>query len=152
MEMRGRLQMTVASLLRAKRGDAAAANGAGLDAMTAAFQAFRRRSPTFESTTVLDDLRMWEYRRLDDGDHVYLDYTGGGVYAESQLRAHMELLRRNVFGNPHSVNPTSSAMTRLVESARDRVLEYFNASPDEYIAIFTPNATGALRLVGEAYP
>jgi hypothetical protein len=89
MEMTGRLQMTVASLLRAKRGDAASANGAGPDAMTAAFQAFRRRSPTFESTTVLDDLRMWEYRRLDDGDHVYLDYTGGGVYAESQLRAHM---------------------------------------------------------------
>ena len=33
-----------------------------------------------------------------------------------------------------------------------RVLEFFNASPEEYVAIFTPNATGALRLVGEAYP
>src|SRR5665811_1334376 len=32
---------------------------------------------------------------------------------------------------------------------RDR---FFNASPEEYVAIFTPNATGALRLVGEAYP
>jgi selenocysteine lyase/cysteine desulfurase len=64
----------------------------------------------------------------------------------------MELLRSNVFGNPHSVNPTSSAMTRLVQRTRDRVLEFFNASPDEYLAIFTPNATGALRLVGEAYP
>jgi molybdenum cofactor sulfurtransferase len=32
------------------------------------------------------------------------------------------------------------------------VLEFFNASPEEYVAIFTPNATGALRLVGEAYP
>ena len=53
----------------------------------------------------------------------------------------MELLRTNVFGNPHSVNPTSSAMTTLVETARERVLDYFNASPDEYIAIFTPNAS-----------
>ncbi len=32
------------------------------------------------------------------------------------------------------------------------MLEFFRASRDEYVAIFTPNATGALRLVGEAYP
>jgi len=32
------------------------------------------------------------------------------------------------------------------------VLDFFRASPEEYVAIFTPNATGALRLVGEAYP
>ena len=43
-------------------------------------------------------------------------------------------------------------MTELVERARAAVLEFFRASPDEYVAIFTPNATGALRLVGEAYP
>ncbi|HEX8731968.1 MAG TPA: aminotransferase class V-fold PLP-dependent enzyme, partial [Ktedonobacterales bacterium] len=56
------------------------------------------------------------------------------------------------FGNPHSTNLTSMAMTRLVEQAREYVLQYFNASPDEYIVIFTPNATGALKLVGESYP
>jgi selenocysteine lyase/cysteine desulfurase len=57
-----------------------------------------------------------------------------------------------VFGNPHSENPTSAATTELVESARGAVLAFFHASPDEYAAIFTPNATGALHLVGEAYP
>ena len=57
-----------------------------------------------------------------------------------------------MFGNPHSANPTSAAMTELVESARAAVLAFFRASPDEYVAIFTPNATGALHLVGEAYP
>ncbi len=31
------------------------------------------------------------------------------------------------------------------------MLEFFRA-PEEYVAIFTPNATGALRLIGEAYP
>jgi molybdenum cofactor sulfurtransferase len=90
--------------------------------------------------------------RLDQQGHVYLDYTGGGLYAQSQLIAHMTLLSEGVFGNPHSQNPTSLAMTRLVEQARDYVLQYFNASPDEYLVIFTPNATGALRLVGESYP
>jgi selenocysteine lyase/cysteine desulfurase len=43
-------------------------------------------------------------------------------------------------------------MTELVEHARKAVLDFFGAAADEYVAIFTPNATGALRLVGEAYP
>jgi selenocysteine lyase/cysteine desulfurase len=98
------------------------------------------------------ELRRTEYGRLDAGEHVYLDYTGAGLYADSQLREHLDLLRANVFGNPHSVNPTSTAMTELVERARASVLGFFRASPDEYVAVFTPNATGALRLVGEAFP
>jgi molybdenum cofactor sulfurtransferase len=32
------------------------------------------------------------------------------------------------------------------------VLRYFNAPESEYACIFTPNASGAIRLVGEAYP
>ena len=62
------------------------------------------------------------------------------------------MLRDGVYGNPHSVNPTSSAATALVEQARAAVLRYFNAPESEYACIFTPNATGAMRLVGEAYP
>jgi molybdenum cofactor sulfurtransferase len=98
------------------------------------------------------ELRRRDYARLDAGGHVYLDYTGAGLYAESQLTEHLELLRRNVFGNPHSLNPTSAAMTGLIEQARASVLAFFGASPDEYAVVFTPNATGALRLVGESYP
>jgi molybdenum cofactor sulfurtransferase len=101
---------------------------------------------------VFDELRRSEYARLEAGDHVYLDYTGAGLYAESQLAEHVALLRDGVFGNPHSLNPTSAAMTELVERARATVLAFFRASPEEYVAVFTPNATGALRLVGEAYP
>ena len=99
-----------------------------------------------------DRLRERDFARLDAGGHVYLDYTGAGLYGESQLAEHLELLRNGVFGNPHSQNPTSAAMTELVESARAAVLAFFDASPEEYVAIFTPNATGALHLVGEAYP
>jgi molybdenum cofactor sulfurtransferase len=100
----------------------------------------------------IDALRATEYRRLDDQRQTYLDYTGGGLYAESQLQAHMDLLANGIFGNPHSGNPASLAMTDLVEKTRSAVLEHFSASPDEYVAVFTPNATGALKLVGDAYP
>ena len=113
---------------------------------------FRATHPSFADTEILDELRATQYARLDERGDVYLDYTGGGLYAESQLEEHMALLRDSVLGNPHSVNPTSSASTALVERARAAVLAYFGASPDEYACIFTPNATGALRLVGEAYP
>jgi selenocysteine lyase/cysteine desulfurase len=39
-----------------------------------------------------------------------------------------------------------------MESARLTVLAHFNAPPEEYTAVFTLNATGGCRLVGEAYP
>lgn len=113
---------------------------------------FCTNAPEYAATRALDDLRRTEYARLDATGMVYLDYTGGGLYAESQLRQHLEMLSANVFGNPHSHNPTSQAMTDLVESARAAVLRYFNADPAEYTAIFTPNCSGALRLVGEAFP
>jgi len=113
---------------------------------------FHRDYPDYLTTRRLDELRATEYARLDRAGHVYLDYTGGGLYADSQVRAHLDLLRDNVFGNPHSTNPTSLAMTHLVESARAYILKFFNASPAEYVAIFTQNASGALKLVGESYP
>jgi selenocysteine lyase/cysteine desulfurase len=113
---------------------------------------FRRAYPEYERTRKLDELRITEYARLDQAGHIYLDYTGGGLYADSQLRAHMAMLAGGTFGNPHSTNPTSQAMTERVEGARRFVLEYFNADPNEYVCIFTLNASGALKLVGESYP
>jgi selenocysteine lyase/cysteine desulfurase len=100
----------------------------------------------------VEDLRAREYARLDARGDTYLDYTGGGLYAESQLREHHDLLRSGVFGNPHSSNPSSLAATEHVEGARGAVLAFLNASPDEYTVVFTANASGALKLVGEAYP
>lgn len=118
----------------------------------AAFTAFKQAYPSFETTRKLDELRASEYSRLYRHDQVYLDYTGGGLYSDYQIREHMKLLQDGVFGNPHSNNPTSMAMTRLVEGARAYILKYFNTSPDEYVVIFTLNASGALKLVGESYP
>lgn len=113
---------------------------------------FVHRYPAYDKTHNLDELRERDYSRLDQLGQIYLDYTGGGLYAESQIRAHQELLARNVFGNPHSSNPSSQASTRLVESARSNVLKFFAADPTEYTVIFTQNASGALKLVGESYP
>ncbi len=122
------------------------------EGLESARSAFLQANPSYAATARLRDLRATEYARLDRQGHTYLDYTGGGLYAEGQVRRHWELLQENVFGNPHSVNPTSMAATRLVDEARAYVYDFFRASPDEYTVIFTPNASGALKLVGEAYP
>lgn len=108
--------------------------------------------PGYGRTAVLDELRASEYAYVDTGGHVYLDYTGAGLPAQAQLAAHVARVSGGCFGNPHSENPTSAASTELVERARRSVLAHFNAPPEEYAVIFTPNASGACRLVGEAYP
>ena len=113
---------------------------------------FQTRYPDYASTHELDDLRAREYSRLDRTGQVYLDYTGGGLHADSQVRRHMKMLTAHVYGNPHSNNPTSLASTEQVESARAYVHQFFNAPQDDYVVIFTANTSGALKLVGESYP
>ncbi len=116
------------------------------------YDCFSQQFPAYASTAALDDLRRNDYARLDQQQHVYLDYTGGGLYASSQLQRHIDLLAQGIYGNPHSTNPSSHAATEIDESARAYVLRYFNASPDEYLVIFTANSSGALKLLGESYP
>ncbi len=122
-----------------------------LQQLKTATASFLQTYPSYKNS-LLDEWREKEYGRLDSNGQIYLDYTGGGLYGASQLQQHLEMLNNNVLGNPHSANPTSLAMTDLVEETRDYVLRYFNANPDEYIAVFTANASNALKLIGEAYP
>jgi selenocysteine lyase/cysteine desulfurase len=112
---------------------------------------FLSEYPEYASTSRLDRLRASDYSRLDAAGHTYLDYTGGSLYAASQVLEHAELLGAHVYGNPHSASRTSEATTTLVERTRRAVLEWFNARGD-YTAIFTANATGALKHVAEGFP
>jgi molybdenum cofactor sulfurtransferase len=116
-----------------------------------AYAGFLERYPEYAETELIDQLRATEYRRLDEQHQVYLDYTGGSLYCDSQVEQHIDLLRTSVLGNPHSHNPTSSAMTEHVERTRRAALDYFGGNSD-YILVFTQNASGALKLIGESFP
>ena len=118
----------------------------------AAYEQFLEAYPEYRRTAVLDEVRARDFARLDEQQQVYLDYTGAGLYASSQIQRHHDLLASGIFGNPHSHNAPSVASTDLIDACRRRVLAFFNASPDVYTAIFTANASQALKLVGEAYP
>lgn len=116
------------------------------------FEQFLQHYPEYGATSAVDRIRAEDYSRLDRDKHIYLDYTGAGLYAESQVRKHQAILLETTFGNPHSTNPTSLAATQAVESARSSILRAFNADPNEYDVVFTANASGALKIVGESYP
>lgn len=122
------------------------------DELDTARAVFEQAYPEYSHTHAIDLLRSTDYSRLDETGQIYLDYTGGGLYGASQLNKHMLILSHSVLGNPHSTNPSSMAMTQMDEHARRYVLKYFNADPNEYTVIFTPNASGALKHVAESYP
>ncbi|TNN44554.1 Molybdenum cofactor sulfurase [Liparis tanakae] len=69
---------------------------------------------------------------------------------EGDLQAEVE--RQNLYGNPHSHHPSSRLTQDTVDRVRFRVLQHFNAPPDEYSVIFTSGCTAALRLVAESFP
>lgn len=116
------------------------------------YESFCNKYQDYQNTSqVFDSVRANEYPQLDKADHVYLDYTGGNLYSKWQVQKHVSFLENNIFGNPHSTNPTSIVSTIHVEETRKAVLEYFNAG-DDYFCVFTANATQALKIIGESYP
>jgi selenocysteine lyase/cysteine desulfurase len=97
-------------------------------------------------------LRAREFSRLDRTGHVYLDYTGSALYPASLVRRHARLMTDRVLGNPHSESGPSRASTASIETARKLTLELFDADPAVYDVVFTANASGAIRLLAEAFP
>ncbi|KAJ6631340.1 PLP-dependent transferase [Mycena sp. CBHHK59/15] len=122
------------------------------DDATIAYKDFLNTFPEYRLTWILDTLRRSDYARLETTGETYVDYMGGALYPESLIRVHTEFLNRSVLGNTHSVSNSSKLSLKCADEARTAVLSFFRASPDEYTVVFTPNATGALKLVGEAYP
>jgi len=116
------------------------------------FAEFLQRYPNYANSQHIDRLRAEEFTRLENNSETYLDYTGGGLYPESLIDTHCQLLKTRVFGNPHSHSNSSQLSSSLLKQARQDVLDYFRADDKEYLVIFTANASAALKLVAESYP
>ena len=97
-------------------------------------------------------LRAREFGRLDRAATAYLDYTGAALYPASLVRRDARRLQAAVRGNPHAESGPSSASTDATERARTLTLEFTGADPSEYEVVFTANASGAIRLLAEAFP
>jgi molybdenum cofactor sulfurtransferase len=56
-----------------------------------------------------------------------------------------------LLGNPHSASSSSQLSTRRIEDVRLRVLQFFNADPDDFDLVFVANATAGIKLVMESF-
>ncbi len=117
------------------------------------FVAFLHAYPSYPTTHIIDDLRATNIR-VSMWASIFISITpAANSMPKRKCCRHHKLLSEHVFGNPHSSNPSSLASTQLLEHTREYVLKFFNANSDEYDVIFTQNASGALKLVGESlYP
>src|ERR1700677_1184775 len=95
------------------------------------YDEFIKSYAAYGQTSQIDRLREKEFSRLDEQGQGYIDFTGGGLYANKQITEHTAKLHPHVLGNPHSSNPTSQKATEVTESARRYVLKYFNQTPEK---------------------
>ena len=72
---------------------------------------------------------------------IYLDYTGAGVYPDEIL----DILR---YYQLHSPYPNEN----IINQTKNKLLRFFGTTDSDYSVIFTPSATGAIKLLGETFP
>jgi len=97
-------------------------------------------------------VRRSEFARLDATNTAYLDYAGAALHPTSLVREDAARLERTVFGNPHSDNAPSRASTEAIDAVRTQTLLLLHADPAEYYVVLTCNASGAIRILAEAFP
>ena len=82
---------------------------------------------------------------------IYLDYTGAGRFTENQLNRAHELITDRLYCNPHSQSICSQNSEEMINLVKNKVLDLFNVTSDEYSVIFTSGATGALKIVADSF-
>lgn len=81
----------------------------------------------------------------------YLDHAGTTQYPQSVITSVHNDLTYNVYGNPHSKNPSSQLSSDVIEQVRGRILNHFNTCSEQHTVIFTFGATAALKLLAESF-
>ncbi|CAI5454946.1 unnamed protein product [Caenorhabditis angaria] len=81
----------------------------------------------------------------------YLDNAGAALPSKRQLDELSKFRNDMILANPHSRHSTALKTKQLMNSARLRVLQYFNASSDDYFVVFTYNTTHSLKIVAENF-
>nr|XP_057913984.1 molybdenum cofactor sulfurase isoform X2 [Doryrhamphus excisus] len=114
------------------------------------FETFREVWSHYGYGENLVDLRQREFARIKDT--VYLDHAATTLYPQSLVTDYCQDMSRNLYGNPHSHNPSSRLTHDTVERVRYRILQHFNTTPEDYSVIFTSGCTAALKLAAEGFP
>lgn len=82
-----------------------------------------------------------------DSDSIYLDHAGSTVPSKALMDAFAADMTYGLYGNPHSGSWPSQLSTTRVDDIRLRLLNFFNADPDEFDLVFVANTTAGVKLV-----
>ena len=96
-------------------------------------------------------LHKCNYHSLNIGC-VYLDHTGTTLYSKTHIQRYQDDLFINLYGNPHSQNPSSVRSTETIEQVRTMILDHFGTDASHYDVIFTSGCTRSMQLVAESFP
>ncbi len=83
---------------------------------------------------------------------MYLDHAGTTLYSKTHIQCYQDDLFTNLYGNPHSQNPSSVRSTETMEQVRTMILDHFGTDASHYDVIFTSGCTRSMQLVGESFP
>ncbi|KAK2584974.1 hypothetical protein KPH14_008505 [Odynerus spinipes] len=104
-------------------------------------------TPVYEKKVATSIQR--EFSRLEG--QYYLDHAGATLYSDLQIKNVTEDLCNSLYGNPHSVGITGGITNDNIEQIRNRILNHFHTSSEEYNVIFTSGATQALKIIAETF-
>lgn len=76
------------------------------------FFEFMKNYPDYGYNGKIDEILEKDMHRARH--EAYLDYTGAGLYRKSQLESVMRELENNLYGNTHSINPSSLRTSHAV--------------------------------------
>lgn len=85
-------------------------------------------------------------------NQVYLDYTGSGLYRDSQIDDAANNLKNVLYGNNHGQSECAKTTDTTIMDARSELLKFLNTSPEDFTTVFTKCATGALHTISEIVP
>ncbi|RVD85877.1 uncharacterized protein DFL_004181 [Arthrobotrys flagrans] len=108
-----------------------------------------RLYPDASYNAQVEEFREQEYPQLNG--ITYLDHAATTLYSSSLIDAVSSDLKKTLFGNPHSLSPSSLETTRRIQDTRVRVLQLFNADPEHFDVVFCGNTTAAIKLVAHAF-
>eukprot|EP00792_Barthelona_sp_PAP020_P009770 TRINITY_DN3320_c2_g3_i2.p1 TRINITY_DN3320_c2_g3~~TRINITY_DN3320_c2_g3_i2.p1 ORF type:complete len:615 (+),score=134.25 TRINITY_DN3320_c2_g3_i2:27-1847(+) len=97
----------------------------------------------------IESMRGKQLPQLDN--NYYLDYTGASLATRQQIFESSDLLINNLWGNPHSVNPSSSYSNLQFARTTAMLLDFLGTSADTHSVIYTSGATEAIKIVGENF-
>jgi molybdenum cofactor sulfurtransferase len=90
-----------------------------------------------------------EFQQLNK--YIYLDHAASGIYMNSLIEDYHKALVSNQFGNPHSQSEIGSYTESCVKQTRQKILNMFKTTTNEYDCVFVYNATAGLKLLAESF-